>query len=174
MTDEPSPANEFSAAQQAIAAFQQALLAAFPWCPEYGVKGIVAGMVAGANIILTCNQAPLSDAYQLAKAATETVEGARTLTLAPSMSIGRVPADVLTEDIDLLILHDISRFDTGFLGELDAVLGAGPDQVRGVRIDGELKELAELVAVFATVDGAHEDREALAALAPWFSIGLIV
>jgi len=174
MTEELPPADEFSAAQQAIAKLQQELHEAFPWCPEYGIEGIVIGLAAGANTIITCDQAPLGDVYRLAKATTEAVQGSRTLTLAPSMTVGRVPADVLSDDISFLVLHDISHFDGGFLSELGFVLGAGPCERRGVHVEHEFKELTSLKAVFATVDGADEQREALAPLAQWFSVGFIL
>jgi len=174
MTEELDHADELSAAQQIIAALQREIHEAVPWCPEDGIKGLVIGLVASANTLITCDRASLEDAYRLAKAATETVQGARTLTLAPSMSVGRVPADVLSDDINFLILHDISHFDGGFLDGLGFVLGAGPQERRGVHVEGEFKELTALTAVFATVDGAHRQRRALAPLAQWFSVGFIV
>jgi hypothetical protein len=174
MTEKLIPTDELSAAQQAVAKLQQELHEAFPWCPECGIECIVIGLVAGGNTIITCDRAPLGDAYRLTKATTEAVQGARTLTLAPSMSVGRVPADVLSDDINFLILHDISHFDGEFLSELEFVLGAGPHERRGVHVEDEFKELTALAAVFATVDGAHEEREALAPLTQWFSVGFIV
>jgi len=165
--------NEDAATTSArINALLRELARAFPqYDQDQVIVPICMGMIAGGNTVVVAPTERLSDAYDLVIGATMTIAAATTTTLTPELVGERNPNELISPETNFLVLQDLSRFSPSSVALLKYPLD---EQQRALWRDGQLEPLPNLMSVMAVIDAGHENREAVASLAPLFSTGVLL